>query len=77
MPSIVAIGTGTFGRGPRHDAIFEKKILGEYHVFLQADSGFQQRDIAVLAVVEQREDGFIVKSADGNSRQTYSWMIVK
>ena len=77
MANIVAVGAGKFGRGPRHDVVFEKKVIGEYHVFLQPDAGYQGKNIAPLGVTHKTENGFLVFSPDGNSRAEFSWMVVK
>jgi hypothetical protein len=76
MANIVATGTGTFNRGPRHDVVFKTKIPLPYAVFLSPDAGYEGRSIAPLAVVEKLVTGFVVRSSDGNSRATYDWMVV-
>jgi len=77
MPSILLAGKATFGQRPDTTVVFEKKVVGDYAVFVAGNGGPTGKEIEAFTVCNRAESGFTVRSSYGSSKSTVDWMVIR
>jgi hypothetical protein len=77
MPSILLVGKATFGQRPDTTVVFEKKLPGDYAVFVTGNGGPVGRETEAFTVCARTESGFTVRSSYGSSKSTVDWMVIR
>jgi hypothetical protein len=77
MPTIVATGRAVFATRPDTIVTFEKKVVGEYAVFVTGNGGPTGKEIEAYTVCNRNETGFTVRSSYGSSKSIVDWMVVR
>jgi len=77
MANIIASGRAVFATRPDTIVTFEKKVVGEYAVFVTGNGGPTGKEIEAFSVTARSDNGFTVRSSYGSSKSVVDWMVVR